>query len=72
MPVEAVRIHVEDDVRLPRRLEAVLKEKIDGYTGTVMNGKLKPELYYELTGKVAGLREALQLAQTLAKELAEG
>jgi|HubBroStandDraft_1064217.scaffolds.fasta_scaffold500700_2 hypothetical protein len=66
---EPVRLYSEDDVRLPRRLSVFLQKKIDGYSETVLDGQCTPELYHELTGKIAGLKEALREAQELAKEL---
>lgn len=66
---DPVRLYAEDDIRVPRRMVAVLREKIDGYTDTVMAGHLSIEAYNYLAGSVAGLREALQVAEDIAKEL---
>lgn len=66
---DPVRLYAEDDVRVPRRMVAILREKIAGYTDTVMAGHLSEASYNYLTGCVAGLREALQVAEDVAKEL---
>lgn len=67
-----VRIYSEEDIRLPRRMQTDIEAKIEGYTQTVMAGQLTEAKYRELTGRVAGLREALQIASDIAKELSEG
>ena len=71
MPIMAdpVRIHVDDDVRLPRRLRKFLQERIDGYSKTVLQGNCTHELYKELTGKIAGLTEALRKCDEISKEI---
>lgn len=66
---DPVRFYAEDDIRVPRRMVAILQEKIAGYTDTVMGGSLSIERYNFLTGYVAGLREALQVAEEIVKEL---
>lgn len=67
-----VRVYAEEDIRLPRRLQKDLEDKIAGYTQTIMQGQLTIERYKELTGKVAGLREALQIAEEIVRELSQG
>jgi hypothetical protein len=69
MAAEPVRIFVSDDERLPRRLVPLLQRKIDAYTGTIMAGQLEFPKYKELTGVVQGLREALQIAEELSREM---
>lgn len=66
---DPVRLYAEEDIRVPRRMVAILREKIDGYTDTVMAGHLSVEEYNYLAGSVAGLREALQVAENIASEL---
>lgn len=66
---EPVRIHVSDDVRLPRRLAKFLQDRIDSYSKTVLQGGCTPELYKELTGKIAGLSEALRECEEISKEI---
>jgi hypothetical protein len=66
---EPVRLYADDDARLPRRLSKVLQDKIDGYSRTVLDGSLTPERYKQLTGQIAGLREALRECEELAKSL---
>jgi hypothetical protein len=66
---EPVRIYADDDVRLPRRLSKFLQERIDSYSKTVLQGGCTPELYKELTGKIAGLSEALRECESISKEI---
>lgn len=67
---QPVRLYVEDDVRLPRRLSTFLKEQIDGFSGTVLDGQLSPEDYKFYAGQIAGLRSALEECERIAKEIA--
>lgn len=66
---EPVRIYADEDVRLPRRLAKFLQDRIDSYSKTVLQGGCTPELYKELTGKIAGLSEALREAEEIGKAL---
>ena len=64
-----VRLYVDDDARLPKRLAHLLQDRIDSLTDTIVGGNMPFEKYNELTGWVRGLREALQMAEDLSKEL---
>jgi hypothetical protein len=64
-----VRIHVDEDTRMPRRLRKFLEDRIAGYSKTVLQGGCTPELYKELTGKIGGLNEALRECEEIAKTL---
>lgn len=64
-----VRIHVDEDVRLPRRLSAILQDKIDRYSVTVIEGQLSFDRYKQLTGQITGLKEALREAEEMSKTL---
>jgi len=70
-PTEPVRIYAEDDIRLPKRLAAVLQERIEGYSDTILSGSCDLYQYKSLTGTIAGLREALQICDDIVTELAE-
>lgn len=67
---QPVRLYVEDDVRLPRRLSTFLKEQIEGLSVTVLDGQLSPENYKFYAGQIAGLRSALEECERIAKEIA--
>jgi hypothetical protein len=66
---EPVRVYADEDRRLPRRLATELEKRISGYSETIISGSLTFDRYQNLTGLVAGLREALQMAEDLSKEL---
>lgn len=67
---QPVRLYVEDDVRLPRRLSTFLEEQIESYSVTVLDGQLSPENYKFYAGQIAGLRSALEECERIAKEIA--
>lgn len=66
---EPVRIYADDDSRLPRRLSAILQDKIDRYSVTVIEGQLSFERYKQLTGQITGLKEALRECEEMSKTL---
>lgn len=66
---QPVRLYVEDDIRLPRRLSTFLKERIDDFSVTVLDGQLSPEDYKFYAGRIAGLRSALEECERIAKEI---
>jgi len=68
-PSEPVRLYVEDDARMPRRLSAWIKQRIDDISETVLTGQLLEKEYRFMTGQIAGLREALSECEEIAKEL---
>jgi hypothetical protein len=70
-PVEPVRIYAEDDIRLPKRLAAVLVERIEGYSDTILSGSCDLYQYKSITGQIAGLREALRICEEIVTELQE-
>lgn len=68
-PSEPVRLYVGDDARLPRRLSHFLQEEIERLSAEVLNGQLTPENYRFYTGRISGLRMALDEAERISEEL---
>lgn len=66
---EPVRLYAEDDIRLPRMLAKVLKDRINDLSGVVLQGQLDDRDYSFYTGHILGLREALQECERIDKEL---
>ena len=67
---QPVRLYVEEDIRLPRRLSTFLKEQIENLSVTVLHGQLSPDDYRFYTGQIAGLRSALEGCERIAEEIA--
>jgi len=64
-----IRYIETDDPRLPRRLDAVLREQMDGLKLTVLQGQLEPGEYKFYTGQIQGLQMALDQIEQIIKEL---
>jgi len=65
-----VRMYVDDDVRLPRRLSTFLKERIDNLSVSVLQGELKADDYRSLTGMIRGFQIALDECERITEEIA--
>jgi hypothetical protein len=66
---ESVRLYSSDDVRLPKRLAALLQQRIDGLSAEVLHGQMSRGEYRFSTGQILGLRQALEFCEEIAKEL---
>lgn len=67
--VSPVRIHVEDDVRLPRRLSNFLREQIENQSAIVLQGQLSHDEYKEYGGRLQGLKMALDECERITEEI---
>ena len=65
-----VRLYSTDDVRLPRRLATYLKEQIESLSETVLQGQLSADQYKEFTGRISGLKMALNECERISEEIA--
>lgn len=64
-----VRLYVDDDSRLPRRLSTFLKGQIENLSLTVLQGQLSHDDYKDFTGQIRGLNTALEECERITKEI---
>lgn len=68
-PAESpVRLYAEEDYRLPRRLSAFLRERIEDLSAIVLQGQLSRDDYKEYTGRITGMKTALEECERIEKD----